>query len=101
MMIYAQRQASRPGTDPSTGVTHPTRRSAAGLFTGADDMRTIEQARIKQIIAKGEARRIMDEQLFAQRRAEKAHAAIEGIECEANANSVAHAYQYMDGAVKS
>lgn len=63
-------------------------------------MRTMTHVKLKQIIAQGEARRLVDGQHFAQRRAEKAQAALDGLECEANANSVMHAYEHMNGAIK-
>ncbi|SMF93967.1 hypothetical protein SAMN02949497_1263 [Methylomagnum ishizawai] len=48
-------------------------------------MRTLKHAKLRQILAQGRARALVDEQHFAQRRAEKAQAAIADLECEANA----------------
>ncbi|WP_221063551.1 hypothetical protein [Methylomagnum ishizawai] len=49
-------------------------------------MPTMKHVRLRQLLAQGRARTLVDEQYFAQRRAERAHrAAYAAIECEANA----------------
>ncbi len=64
-------------------------------------MRTLAHVKLKQVLAQANARQVVDDQYFAQRRAEKMKNALDNIECEANApRGPVHAFSHLDSNIK-